>query len=782
MYRILLALGVKNFEAALKSRINSNKYVIVGEAIYKEAVPKAIKETSPDILIIRESLSGSKDILELLTYIRRTYHNLRIIFIASSERRPGDKLLAYVTSYGIYDILQGDILIDSLIDAIEHPKTLKDAYIFMPDAKFDSDSKEPVFQTKEIVVPEQEILNAKNKKNKKPQQKNYTGEQYYSPDIFEEDDDEIDLSFEDDESLEDDIFDLPDNTEEDDDIVDFELEEDLQDNSDDSYEIELDDNDDIEIELDDDSEIELEDEPEFDLEDEDDEFLIDDDENYEQDTEDDYEIELDESEDLEDKEDINETDEESFELDFEDDTDDNDYDLDISDEDDLSQNVKDTKSQEEDIIIDTNDEIDIDEESENFEDVLFNPYSHLEEPKPQNQHVNTKKTNLKNIKTFDNSKDILNKAIDDMGMEKDISPDLKDIERINKLNPFNKVEKSVEETVNIGVQPMPIPKPIIKQKSKDSQQDKYSRKKSPFGKRMIDKNKKIENAGGEAQNGRPENRTINKQKIISFIAPKIGVGNSHIAFSSALKIASTGAKVLFIQTSEDGATIDYLYELGDNRGLDIILKGNNNFTDDTILRNIVSIPDKKNSFFNDNSDMNLIGKKAIKYFPESFNYLIFSEKFRSDSAVKHQQYSAEKFVEMITLLLSQYNYEYIIIDADFDIDNILLPYILKYSSQIFVTITQDVEITNRYLNNLKPYLDMKIGKNVNKYILLNKEEKISFTSNKVSNLIEEPILSSLPYLGEIFTESNYQGIPVIMSKNERIQDFFDMVARVCIGK
>lgn len=819
MQRILLALGVKNFEAALKTRMNNDEYIIVGEAIYKEAIFKAIKETAPNIIILRESLPGNTDILELITDIRRKHNQIRIIFIASSERKPGDPLLAYIASYGIYDILQGDILIDSLIDLIKHPHTIADAYIYMPDAKFDSNKDVPVFKTKEILVPEQEIEDAKRRKIKKTNN-NYSGVQYYSPELLNENnEDEINLNFtENTEQLGEDILDLPtdddfefnfkddelddeefdislDEDEENDDLellIDDEIEDDIEAEFDMEFDIDSDENDNqinnIDIVDDDEFEdIEEDNDEEISIEDDDinDEYEIDNDSEEYIDSDFDLDVEVENEKDV-DKENIEiepdiepdiKIDDEQYEADDKkylsenNVSDDIDAEFDLDDEENIEENI-DIDIDEKDIDINMQDSDDKFDISDIDNEQIFNPYEEM-----SRSELSKKRTDLKSIKTFENSKETLNNMVVG-GMDEGPLDELDYQLGMDKFQQVPVKPKLQAPTI----EPIPIPVPIM-QVPNNNQDDKYSRKKSPFGKRMLNKNKNLEKASGEARNGRPAERTISKQKIITFIAPKIGVGNSHIAFSTAMKIATTGAKVLFIETSEDGATLDYLYELGDNRGLDRILAGTNNFSDDTILKNIVSIPDKKNSFFNDTSNSNLIGKKAIGYFPDTFNYLLFSDKFRNDSINNPQQYNADKFLEMITLLLSQYNYEYIIIDTDFNIENKLLPYILKYSSQIYITISQDIEIINRYLNNLKPYLDLKVGKNVNRYFLLNKEEKSSFTSNQISTqLIEEPILASLPYLGEIFTESNYQGIPVIMNNNERIQEFFDVIARACIAK
>ena len=816
MKRILLALGVKDFEKALKHRLSGNEYQIVGEAIYRESVVKKIKETAADILIIRESLTGNKDILELITQIRTTFQNVRIIFIASKKRKPGDALLAYIASYGVYDILIGDILIDALIDIIVNPRTLKDASIFMPNAKL-SDMDEPVFETKAIVVPEEQIENSKNRKKRKESKLNLTGEHYFSEDILEPDD-KFEIEDNDTNNLSMD-FDFQDE-DEDDDGFSFELEDDdneddefaiVEDDSDDDFEIAMDDEEDDSFDIEEDESNEGYDSFDIDEDDDNDEFDIeengDDEFEYEEEPEE-YE-ETSEYQEDDDGFDIEE-DYDDSEFEVEDETDDDEFniesdsdeDFDIDDteildepeyepeqayeensEDDEFELTEDEPSDNEDLFdLDDGEDDSLELEDDDFtidysdNDSLGYGYEEPEQkpatpvyepPKPPKRN-----NSLKNIKTFENTKDKLGDVIIGGGMNEGPLDDTDFKLGINKL----KSQPIQPKAQKVEIKPSPISAPSI-----ESDEDKYSRKKSPFGKNFLSRNKNIENATGTAKNGKPsEGRSIHKQKIITFISPKVGVGNSQISFNTALKIASTGAKVLYIETSEDGATLDYLYEFGYEKGLDYILAGINNFSDDTIAKNIMSITELKESFQNNYSNSEkAIGKKAIEYFPDSFNYLMFSNKFREASITKPQKYNADKFLEMLTLLLSQYNYEYIIIDTDFNISSMLLQYILQYSSQIYITLTQDVEIINRYLNNLKPYLDLKVNKNINKHILLNKEEKISLSANDISEWIEEPILASLVY-SKKFNESNYQGIPILMVNDKDINEFFDTVARTSI--
>jgi hypothetical protein len=62
------------------------------------------------------------------------YQQLRIVFIAGA-RTPGDKSLAKLVSYQIFDILAGNrVSIGDMVNRTINPATWKDASIYLPNA------------------------------------------------------------------------------------------------------------------------------------------------------------------------------------------------------------------------------------------------------------------------------------------------------------------------------------------------------------------------------------------------------------------------------------------------------------------------------------------------------------------------------------------------------------------------------------------------------------------------------------------------------------------------
>lgn len=151
--KVFFAIGMKSMEEFFKKQL-SNEYNFVGEAIYREGVVNNALKYNPDIIIIRETLSGSKDILDIVYEIRLQLPDTRIIFLAS-DRKPGDPLLAELVSNGVYDILVGNsISAPDVINLLREPNKFSDVAMYRPKMTINEDTKETLFEpppVKEVV-------------------------------------------------------------------------------------------------------------------------------------------------------------------------------------------------------------------------------------------------------------------------------------------------------------------------------------------------------------------------------------------------------------------------------------------------------------------------------------------------------------------------------------------------------------------------------------------------------------------------------------------------------
>lgn len=134
---IFLALGHVELENYLKQNVDKD-YDFLGETVYREGILKTIRTLNkiPDILIIRETLPGNTDIMEIVYEIRKEFPKTRIIFLAG-DRSVGDKLLKALVDCGVYDILYGaSLYAPDIITLIYNPNSFKDVAYLQGIPKF----------------------------------------------------------------------------------------------------------------------------------------------------------------------------------------------------------------------------------------------------------------------------------------------------------------------------------------------------------------------------------------------------------------------------------------------------------------------------------------------------------------------------------------------------------------------------------------------------------------------------------------------------------------------
>lgn len=164
MKKIMLAVGHKQFEEALIKKIK-DQYVFTGVAPYREAILTEAIKNNPDILVIRENLSGTVNMSDIVYSLREKVPSARIIFI-STDRQAGDEFLATLVSYGVYDIIVGttNIRLDALIELINKPNTFGDISRYAAKVTVDEKGGKKIFETKVIQAPSSPEIAVKQQK------------------------------------------------------------------------------------------------------------------------------------------------------------------------------------------------------------------------------------------------------------------------------------------------------------------------------------------------------------------------------------------------------------------------------------------------------------------------------------------------------------------------------------------------------------------------------------------------------------------------------------------
>lgn len=122
MKKLLYAIQLKQAEEAITKAVGQHNIIQCGTAPYREAVPAALRESSADILVYRESLKGSAETFDLMFRIRRDFPQTRVVFIANAQPITSS-ILCKLVFLGIYDIIVKDNPnISDIVDFILNPR------------------------------------------------------------------------------------------------------------------------------------------------------------------------------------------------------------------------------------------------------------------------------------------------------------------------------------------------------------------------------------------------------------------------------------------------------------------------------------------------------------------------------------------------------------------------------------------------------------------------------------------------------------------------------------
>lgn len=277
--------------------------------------------------------------------------------------------------------------------------------------------------------------------------------------------------------------------------------------------------------------------------------------------------------------------------------------------------------------------------------------------------------------------------------------------------------------------------------------------------------------------GKKETTKRLAQQVVTFVGGKGGVGNSQLAFNTALKLAQDGYKTIYIDLNDIHSSIDCVFQLGyADVGIDSAIKGLQEEDYFLIDRSIVNM----NKILPDTVKENYLYKTYSK-IPTNMDFLFFSQKYmEKGEGFEEIDYSLLKDLNMY--LLMQQGYDVVIIDTPYDIFNKLTEIALIYSNKIFFTITQDYSVIGNHLNQIKLMDKKRIKFREKFYYLLNKYENADLSINDVYKFLIEAIrlegfnIVTVPNINKELINSNYLGTPILWySKNKDLQKAFSEI-------
>lgn len=265
-----------------------------------------------------------------------------------------------------------------------------------------------------------------------------------------------------------------------------------------------------------------------------------------------------------------------------------------------------------------------------------------------------------------------------------------------------------------------------------------------------------------------------KQKIITFMGSKTGVGNTSIALNTAVQLAKKKNRVIFIELNDRTPAVNYWYELGHlTEGIDTALKAmeENNF--DKINQAIIST----SQLMEKDSDL----KKNYKKLPETLDFMFFSNHYLTRRENEDVEIDLSLTKDMYLYLLFQMGYDYIILDVVSDLNNEATMNSLVYSNKTVITVTQDVSAIGNAVYMLNEMSKNGIQLTKKLHFIINRYEKAELDVKEVMEWIGVEDLLTLPCFNKEFIDANFVGLPVtVYSKNSQIKQAFQKIEKTIL--
>jgi MinD-like ATPase involved in chromosome partitioning or flagellar assembly len=267
-----------------------------------------------------------------------------------------------------------------------------------------------------------------------------------------------------------------------------------------------------------------------------------------------------------------------------------------------------------------------------------------------------------------------------------------------------------------------------------------------------------------------------KQKIITFMGSKSGVGNSSIAFNTALTMAQKGLKTIFVEFNDRTPAVSYWYELGlVDDGIDSALMALEEQRFDKVEETIIKSVDLKRT--------DSIMQKNYRKFPNTLDFMFFSNKYVTREAGDNleKQVNLNLSKELFLYLLFQLDYDFVILDIPSDINHELSTNALIYSHKVFLTLTQDVSTIGYSIYKLNELSKRGINLDKKLYYIINKFEKADLSLKEIEDWIQTSNITTIPVDNKEFINANFLGLPVTLySKNSGLRTAFQKIEKLLV--
>lgn len=247
----------------------------------------------------------------------------------------------------------------------------------------------------------------------------------------------------------------------------------------------------------------------------------------------------------------------------------------------------------------------------------------------------------------------------------------------------------------------------------------------------------------------------NKEKIITFVGGRSGVGTTSIAINMAFLLAKEGNKVIFVELNNKYPSASYWYELGlIDEGIDTFSSYLQKKEYEKLKQTVIKGQEIKEK------DSSL--KNSYKLFPDNLDFLFFSKEYLSGIKEKEEIKSIK---ELYLYLLYQMGYDFVILDVPSDVTNKATQDALVFSNLVFSVITQDISSIGYHIFNLNSLQKKGIDIHSKNNYIINKYVNSQFNEKEIKEWINVDTISIVPECSKDFITANLEGIPIVIKES-----------------
>ncbi|EOU1989319.1 hypothetical protein C4D27_11195 [Clostridium perfringens] len=293
------------------------------------------------------------------------------------------------------------------------------------------------------------------------------------------------------------------------------------------------------------------------------------------------------------------------------------------------------------------------------------------------------------------------------------------------------------------------------------------REKKQMMEEVKERDRQLNKLQSQVQNMPVKNVEVNgKQKIISFLGGKHGVGNTQVAFNTAINLALNGYKVLYLEFSNNLSTIGYLYQMNNHKhGIDTALKKMSMNEFDEIDNAIINMGKLKNNVLKSDPLFNSYNK-----MPDCLDIMLVSDRYIEENHyyLRKEDFDSDLLKELYFYLMYQKSYDYLILDLTGDVNENILNTSILYSTKVLCTISQDVHTISSTIIRVNYMNKNRINLRDKLYYIINRfDSKISLSVEDIKSWLGTNIpcnvITTIDDYNKLFSDSNYMGIPILFN-------------------